>query len=131
MTIMRIFMKVSGAILHLPTDVERFQHQGAKHKLCLRSLVNHHLRSLTNEQNHPRVEVRSLGKSLRRIPSRESWDMNTRYILHWKVYERQLMTDFSQLIYHFIYTGTWTVTFISDKYCRYPPTQPDMVGGKP
>jgi len=21
--------------------------------------------------------------------------------------------------------GTWTVTFISDKYCRYPPTQPD------
>ncbi|KAI0321354.1 hypothetical protein OF83DRAFT_1168509 [Amylostereum chailletii] len=21
--------------------------------------------------------------------------------------------------------GTWTVTFISDRYCRYPPTQPD------
>ena len=23
--------------------------------------------------------------------------------------------------------GTWTVTFISDKYCRYPPAQPDVL----
>ncbi|KAI5121322.1 hypothetical protein M0805_003789 [Coniferiporia weirii] len=26
--------------------------------------------------------------------------------------------------------GTWTVTFISDKYCRYPPAQPDGLSDK-
>ncbi|KAH8120086.1 hypothetical protein DFH11DRAFT_1558255 [Phellopilus nigrolimitatus] len=26
--------------------------------------------------------------------------------------------------------GTWTVTFISDKYCRYPPAQPDGLADK-
>lgn len=27
-------------------------------------------------------------------------------------------------------TGTWTVTSISDRYCRYPPAQPDLAGEK-
>jgi len=27
--------------------------------------------------------------------------------------------------------GTWTVTFISDKFCRYPPVSPDSTVEKP
>jgi nucleoporin POM152 len=38
----------------------------------------------------------------------------------WKRMNLHLLTDwFSNL-------GTWTVTSISDRYCRYPPVQPDV-----
>lgn len=26
--------------------------------------------------------------------------------------------------------GTWTVTFIADRFCRYPPSQPENLGDK-
>ena len=41
--------------------------------------------------------------------------------LHLNMLSHLLMRSFS---------GTWTVTFISDKYCRYPPTQPDALADK-